>query len=108
MRSSQLSAELAQQATLVARLAEAEANALAERQQHEAMAEQLRAQMAVAAEESSQREEALRREQAALLRRLTAAENRADDLSQTASEATTPLLRQLEALQVHLVCIHVQ
>lgn len=99
MRSTQLSSELAQRQVLSARLEEQQSEVETERLAHLEELEHLRSELAGVAESSSRREEALRREQAAMLRRLTAAEARADEVAQSATEATRPLLRQLEALQ---------
>lgn len=59
----------------------------------------LRAGMSRAEQQASWREDQLRQELAALQSRLQEAESRNEDLSSSVSQATKPLLRQLENLQ---------
>lgn len=61
--------------------------------------EDLRKKLKIAETDNSLREQKLRQDNADLLRRLEAAEIRAEELTQEISAATIPLARQLEALQ---------
>jgi TATA element modulatory factor len=99
LRSSQLSSELSQRQMLSHELEEKQQEIYRLQLTHQRELEELRCQFSAAAESSSNREEVLRRDHSTLLKKLQAAEARADEFAQCTSDSTKPLLRQLEALQ---------
>lgn len=99
MRSSQLSSELAQRQVLSHQLEEKQQEIHRLQLTHQRELEELQREFSSAAESSSHREDALRRDHSTLLKKLQAAEARADELAHCTSDSTKPLLRQLEALQ---------
>jgi len=99
LRSSQLSSELAQRQILSHQLEEKQLEINKMQITHQRELEELRREFTSNSETSVHKEESFRREHAALLKKLQAAEARADELAHCTSDSTKPLLRQLEALQ---------
>ncbi|XP_059476041.1 TATA element modulatory factor-like isoform X2 [Neocloeon triangulifer] len=99
LRSLQLSSELAQRQVLSQQLEEKQVEINQLKITHERELEALRLEFTSSSASGSQREEQLRREHNAVLKKLQAAEARAEELAHCTSDSTKPLLRQLEALQ---------